>query len=64
MPKTQTAAMWQIVKSLEDSSSKQEEKSDDRLNAMLEADRKRDKLFLKFQREQAEARHQHELAMV
>ena len=30
MPKTQTAAMWQIVKSLEDSTSKQEKKNDER----------------------------------
>ena len=30
MPKTQTAAMWRIVKSLEDSTSKQEKKSERR----------------------------------
>lgn len=63
MPKTQTAAMWQIVKSLEESTSKQEKKSDERLNAILETERRRDELFLSFQREQAEASRQHELAM-
>lgn len=30
-PKTETAAMWQIVKILEDSTSKQEKESDERL---------------------------------
>ena len=52
MPKTQTAAMWQIVKSMEDSTSKQKKKKGDkRLKVMLEVEKKRDELFLKFQRE-------------
>ena len=46
--------MWQIVKSLEDSTSKQEKESDERLKVMLE---------VKFQREQAQANRDHELVM-
>ena len=33
---------------------------DERLNRILEADRKRDEMFLKFQQEQAEANRRHE----
>ena len=60
-PKTQTAAMWQMVQSIEGCSTKQEKNSYERLGALLEAERKRDELFLNFQREQAEANRRHEL---
>ena len=60
-PKTQTAAMWQMVQSIERCSTKQEKNSDERLEALLEAERIRDELFLNFQREQAEANRRHEL---
>lgn len=43
--------MWQIEKILEDSTSKQEKESDERLKVMWEVEKKRDDLFLKFQRE-------------
>ena len=55
--------MWQIVKSLEHSTSKQEKESDERLKVMLEVEKKRDELFLKFQREEAQANRDHELVM-
>jgi len=61
-PKTQTVAMWQMVQSIERCSTQQEKKnSDERLDALLEAERKRDEIFLNFQREQAEANRRHEL---
>ena len=62
-PKTQTAAIWQFVKSLEDCTYKQEKESDKRLKVMLEVEKKRDELFLKFQRQQAQANRDHELVM-
>ena len=37
---------------------------DERLNRILEADRKRDEMFLKFQQEQAEANRRHEQLMM
>lgn len=63
MPKTQTAAMWQIAQNMKECTEKQEKKSDERLTALLEAERKRDELFLNFQREQAKANRQHELML-
>ena len=61
MPKTQTAAMWQMVQTIETSASQQERNSDERLTTLLEAERKRDEMFISFQREQAEANRKHEL---
>lgn len=55
--------MRQIVKSLEDSTSKQEKKNDERLKVVLEAEKKRDELFLNFQREQGQANREHEPLM-
>ena len=37
---------------------------DERLNRILEADRKRDEMLLKFQQEQAEANRRHEQLMI
>ena len=54
-PKTQTAAMWQMVQSIQRCSTQQEKNSDERLDALLEAERIRDEIFLNFQREQAES---------
>lgn len=61
MPKTQTAAMWQMVQTIETSASQQERNSDEWLTTLLEAERKRDEMFISFQREQAEANRKHEL---
>ena len=47
-PKTQTAAMWQMVQSIEKFSSQQEKNSDLRLATMLESEKKRDELFHNF----------------
>ena len=43
-------AMWQIVQSIEQCLSQQEKNSDLRLATMFESERKRDELFLNFQR--------------
>ena len=55
--------MWQMIQSIEQCSSQQEKNSDLRLATMLESERKRDELYLNFQREQAEANRRHELQM-
>ena len=54
-PKTQTAAVLQLCKTMETYSQSVNHAQDERLNRILEADRKRDEMFLKFQQEQAEA---------
>ena len=53
----------EIAKSIENSSVQQEKNKDIRLQTLLEADRKRDEMFLAYQREQAEANRKHELLM-
>ena len=45
--------MLEVAKSIENSSVQQEKNKDVRLQALLEADRKRDEMFLAYQREQA-----------
>ena len=62
-PKSQSEAMAEIAKSTENSSVQQEKNKDIRLQTLLEADRKRDEMFLAYQREQAEANRKHELLM-
>ena len=62
-PKTQTAAMWQMVKGMEEISKQLEKKSDERLTTMLNMEMKRDEMLLAFQREQAEQNRQHELML-
>lgn len=62
-PKSQSEAMLEVAKSIENSSVQQEKNKDVRLQALLEADRKRDEMFLAYQREQAEANRKHELLM-
>ena len=62
-PKTQTAALWQMVKGMEEISKQQEKKSDERLAAMLNMEMKRDEMLLAFQKEQAEQNRQHELML-
>ncbi len=52
-PKSQSEAMVQVAKSIENSSVQQEQNKDARLKALLEGDRKRDEMFLAYQREQA-----------
>ena len=55
--------MVHVAKSIENSSTQQEKNKAFRLLALLEADRKRDEMFLAYQREQAEANRKHELLM-
>ena len=62
-PKTQTAALWQMVKGMEEISKQQEKKSDERLAAMINMEMKRDEMLLAFQREQAEQNRQHGLML-
>ena len=62
-PKTQTGAVLQLCKTMETYSQSLNQAQDDRLDRILEADRKRDEMFLKFQQEQAEANRRHELMM-
>ena len=57
-------AMVEIAKSFENSSVEQEKNKDIRLQTLLKADRKRDEMFLAYQRQQAEADKKHELLMV
>ena len=63
-PKTQTGAVLQLCKTMEAYSQSLNQAQDDRLNRILEADRKRDEMFLKFQQEQAEANRRHEQLMM
>ena len=56
--------MVEIAKSFENSSVEQEKNKDIRLQTLLKADRKRDEMFLAYQRQQAEADKKHELLMV
>ena len=62
-PKSESEALVQVGKSIEHSSIQQEKNKDSRLQALLEADQKRDEMFLAYQREQAEANRKHELLM-
>ena len=59
--KSQSEAMLEVAKTIENSSVQQEKNKDVQLQALLEADRKRDEMFLAYQREQAEANRKHEL---
>ena len=63
-PKTQTVAVLQLCKTMETYSQSVNQAQDDRLNRILEADRKRDEMFLKLQQEQAEANRRHEQLMM
>ena len=62
-PKTQTAALFQMVKGMEEMSKLQEKKSDERLATMLKMEMKRDEMLLAFQKEQAAQNRQHELML-
>ena len=55
--------MLQVANSIQNSSVLQGKNKDDRLQVLLEADPKRDEMFLAYQREQAEANRKHELLM-
>ena len=50
--------MVEIAKSIENSSVEQEKNKDIRLQTLLKADRKRDEMFLTYQRQQAQANRQ------
>ena len=62
-PKSQNEAMLEVAKSIENSSVQQEKNKDVQLQVLLEADQKRDEMFLAYQRKQAEANRKHELLM-
>ena len=63
-PKTQTGAVLQLCKTMETCSQSVNHAQDERLNRILEVDRKRDEMFLKFQQEHAEANRRHEQLMM
>lgn len=63
-PKIQTATVLQLCKTMETYSQSVNQAQVDRLNRILEANRKRDEMFLKFQQEQAEANRRHEKLMM
>ena len=64
-PKSQSDAMIQVAKSIENSTRQQEENKDIRLQAFLASERKRDDImmFFAYQRDQAEANRKHEMMM-
>lgn len=62
-PRSQSDAMIQVAKSIENSTRQQEENKDIRLQAFLASERKRDDMFFAYQREQAEANRKHEMMM-
>ena len=50
-PKSQSAAVMEMVKTMKEAADVQEKNNDQRLTTLLEAERKRDEMFLTFQRE-------------
>lgn len=52
-----------MVETIRESSAVQEENSDKRVQTVLDAERKRDDMFLAFQKEQAEANRAHEMML-
>ena len=62
-PKSQSAAVMEMVKTMKEAADVQEKNNDQRLTTLLEGERKRDEMFLTFQREQAEANRKHEMLM-
>ena len=63
-PKSQSAAVMEMGKTMKEAADAQEKNNDQRLTTHLEAERKRDEMFLTFQREQAEANRKHDMLMV
>ena len=61
-PRSQTEAMLRVAKSIE-SSAKQQEMKDQRLETLMKSERQRDEIFLEYQKQQAEANRKHELMM-
>ena len=63
-PRPQSHAMIQVVKSIENSCTKQQEENKDvRLQTLLASEQKRDEMFYAYQRAQAEANRKHEMMM-
>lgn len=62
-PKSQSAAVMEMVKTMKEAADLQEKNNDQRLTTLLEAESKRDEMFLTFQREQAEANRKHDMLM-
>lgn len=62
-PKSQSAAVMEMAKTMKEAADFQEKNKDQRLTTLLEAERKRDEMFLTFQCEQAEANRKHDMLM-
>ena len=62
-PKSQSAAVMEMGKTMKEAADPQRKNNDQRLTTHLEAERKRDEMFLTFQREQAEANRKHDMLM-
>ena len=62
-PKSQSAAVMEMVRTVKEAADVQEKNNDQRLTTLLEAERKREEMFLTFQREQAEANRKHAMLM-
>ena len=62
-PRSQSAAVMEMVKTVKEAADVQEKNNDQRLTTLLEAERRRNEMFLTFQREQAEANRKHEMLM-
>ena len=62
-PKSQNAAVMEMAKTMKEATDLQEKNNDQRLTTLLEAESKRDDMFLTFQREQAEANTKHDMLM-
>ena len=56
--------MSDMLQTLKEGSAIQEKNSDRRLQVLLDAERKRDEMYIMYQREQAEANRKHELMML
>lgn len=54
-PKSKSATVMEVAKTVKEAADVQEKNNDHWLTALIEAERKRDEMFLVFQREQAEA---------
>ena len=62
-PKSQSAAVMEKVKTMKEAADVQEKNNDQWLTTLLEAERKKEEMFLTFQREQAEANRKHDMLM-
>ena len=62
-PKSQSAAVMEMVKTMKEAADVQEKNNDQWLTTLLETERKREEMFLTFQREQAEANRKHAMLM-